>query len=687
MSEFTEENKPNFLEMKSHKISIVTSDETDILDGCYKVNIKEEVENLSNKYVKYFKAHNINSGRDYYALVFERSFNPDVKLAYLLRDMPNTINPVLSFGVVKLSNRNAKNLVAIVPSYDPENNLEKLVQSWDEVDVRFIVKQLAQFLSEILQLFSKNQLNCGCIHPKNIIIQDGELILREPLFAYPHALQDYRFLSLEISDADPCGRRTGNLCADIYASGLVLLYCYLKGQILSEGREKFQKTRIEVGSLQALIGKKRLTDVTSQPSIKHFLNDDALDRWNVEDFTMFVVNDSYAPANHKTIEDFTLAIPPVNFNGQNYTTTKDLVSALHAEWAQGVQFFSEERVLKWIQRGAGKMKAIDSLAELMNQDSKNMNSVGGLTDKSDRLIRVMVALDPQGPIRALDLSSHPQSFKDEIFDAYVNNQTEKINSIINICLKNLWIDQIMYTSKEYVEHKTAMELRSIESYFNNTIIGCTTERLLYQLNTYLPCLSPLVYESYITELKELLLNIEQQLEKNQSATVFDSHIISFIASKINLNKEVYLNTLKEIPATPESTWVYYLAILSIANKALPEVILKNIALYITKKIIGLVQKGIKHVETKNSLIMKINRAAEEGKLSEILNLVTNVQMYLIDQNGYIKATKEVIVINNRIESLTDKANSRSERLIFGQRVTAVISYMLFLSFMLLMMFE
>ncbi|NDB82822.1 MAG: hypothetical protein EB127_08785 [Alphaproteobacteria bacterium] len=669
---------------KLKDVTIEISDQVDVVDSLFDIHLDQEILPLSTKYGRYYKATHKNSPRTYFAIVFERNFNVEIKMVEALKRGSDKVNQVVACNIVKLSKMRAKHLVAIVPSYDWNNNLEKFVQDNGPCQDEFVTKKLLPFLCSIIKFCSEFQVNCGNINPKNILIQDESILLREPLYTYPHGLQEHHFLAIEISDANISGRRLGNVSADVYAAGVTLLYCFTVEGFLNETKEQFKKTRLESGSLVALIGKRKLPD-TVRSKVQFCVNDNATLRGNLEEFMQYM-SDQQGPSapDLRLVNDLPDIFAPVSFNGKNYDTHKSLAYGLFSEWDQGLNFLSEERVIKWIQRSAGKSKAIDALEELAGQGSK---TIGSIVDRNDRLAKAIIALDPQGPIRLGDFSAHPQSFRDKIFEAEVNNNKNDTSIILNICLKNTWVGQLIYTSKEYVDTETTQALRSVELFYNPSLKTSGMERLLYHLNPTIPCLSPLVYNNYIISLRDLLIEIDKILGVSQDDSIFDSHILSFIAAKINLKKDMYSNTIKEIPSNADGMWMYYISMFAIAKKQAPDLELRNIALFFGRKISLFIEKELHNVEIKNNLLAQIREIADDGKLGEMITLTSNAKIYIKDQSGYLNALKEVAAINARINSLKTSMDDKKHLVFFGQRITLTVSYAFFVFLVIFMIFQ
>ncbi|MDX1924417.1 MAG: hypothetical protein SFT91_04275 [Rickettsiaceae bacterium] len=658
------------------------SEKEDEVDSTYKIDTSQFLPHLSNPYAKYYIANHIESGDEFYAIVFDRGFKPDLKAINCIQSTDNQyFNKPLATSVVQISLDKIKRVVTIVPKYDPSQTLGTYIKQIKTDDLSFLESALLPFLSSVILFCEENKLNCGNICPDNIMINSSKLILREPFISYPHSLQSNYFLAIELSDAEPQGRKVSNCSADIYAAGVTMLYSILGSSFSHESEEKFKKERLEFGSLQALIGKIRLNDDVRN-HIKGCMNDNVAERWKVRnliDWSKGKLPSNKSPGTPEIPDVFA----PVSFNGRNYNHHRDLASALYKQWDQGLNFLSEERVMKWIQRSAGKSKAIDALDDLTAKDFGGGSIVSGASDREDRLTRAIIALDPQGPMRSRSLSCHISALANMFFAAYLATNTNIMTNIIKIALRQLWEDQVKNINKEDIDVEMIANLTQITAFYNHQTQGCGIERVLYHFNPDMPCLSPLVYNYYITTLSALLYKLDE-IAASQTKMTFDKHIISFIAQKINLKREVYVNILRDIPSNADDLSLYVLSIISLAVKHEPNLKLPNIAKIIARRMMDFIDRELHNVSTKKELHEKLTQAADEVKFDDMLAIVTNPKMYIADQSGYFKARVEVDAINRRISSLSNIEEVRQYGMIFGQRITVLSSYLLLLASSLFM---
>ena len=97
-------------------------------------------------------------------------------------------------------------------------------------------------------------------------------------------------------------------------------------------------------------------------------------------------------------------------------------------------------------------------------------------------------------------------------------------------------------------------------------------------------------------------------------------------------------------------------------------------------------RTINNVKVRKSLEEKIKSAVEKGDHSEMLKIIGNPRIFINDQSGYYKACRDINVINKKIAALTNISEVKQYGIIFGQRITVLISYLLFALISLFMVF-
>ena len=670
---------------KKEDLILHYSDNEDIVGDCYRVQVHQPLSELSNEFVRYFLATHLESNQEFFAIVFERTFFPNFKMinAIIKHSQDSPFTKIHAISITRLSINKVKYIALIVDKYDYTNNLANNFKKIGLQNIKFILSNLLPFLCKLVQFADRHSLDIGNINPDNIIVSEDKLFLKEPYADYPHYFQNNAYLATELLDADAPGRQTNSSAADIYAAGVTMVVTCFNEVPAQEGLEKLKYARLNHNSFLATLGKKRLPDEIKN-CIKGCLSDAVFERWKSRNLLEWASNKIHSAKNVQPneISDIFAA---VSFNGNNYDHYRSLASALYREWEAGLQFLSEERVLKWIQRSVGKSKVIELLEELTSREySSTSQYAPALIDKEERLFKAIMVLDSQGPFRFNKFAAHLPGFSNMFHYAFSRQIKPIIDTIIKVSLRESWEDKQKYNVHEEFDHSVIFNLTQISAFYGSQTPGCGIERIVYHLNPALPCLSPLVFNEYYTSLRDLLYALEAIASKNPEKLIFDKHIISFIANKIGLKREEYVNIAKNFPSQGENTSISALIILVLALGHDGRMDLPSLATLLGRRVCEFIEKNLHNVKLKRMMEEKIKNASEESDLPVILKIASNPKVYQNDQAGYYKASRDISAINKKIAALTNNNDVKKFGTLFGQRITVLISYLIFLIIILCM---
>ncbi len=669
--------------LKKEEIAIPHSNVEDVVADIYRVQVHQPIPELSNEFVRYYLATHTETNQEFFAIVFERNFLPNFRLINSIINSPEDIfNKPLALSITRLSINKIKYPVLIINKYNYQETLASNFGKIGQQNIKYITSNLLPFLCKAIQFADMHNVNLGNINPANIIYSNDKLMLKEPYISYPHYFQEIPYLATELLDADPAGRNTNNSAADIYAAGVTMLVTYFTEYPFSDDFAKLKKDRLNHNSFLTTIGKKRLPDEIRN-CIKGCLSDNAFERWKVRnllEWSLGKVSFSKSTTQQESSDTFAA----VSFNGQNYDHFRSLASALYREWEHGLNFLSEERVLKWIQRGSGKSKVIEFLDELTFRDSGNSRYASALVDKDERLFKTIIALDPQGPFRFNKFASHLSATANIFYFAFSRQLKNVMDTVIKISLRNSWEDKVKYLSHEEFNPTIIFNLSQISTFYSSHIPGCGIERILYHLNPGLPCLSPLFFNEYYTSLNDILYALERMAETSPEKLVFDKHIISFIANKIGLKREEYTNIAKNFPNQSDNTSISALIMLVLSINFESKMELPNLSALLGQRTCEFIEKNLRNVRLKKLICDKIKNAASEADPHGVLKIASNPKIYQNDQTGYYKASRDINLINKSIVALTNNKDVTEFGKLFGQRITVLISYLIFLIIILCM---
>lgn len=665
------------IDIKPSQMSIPKSSQTDVVEGVYSIQLSEPIHQLSNDFCKYFNVVSPHKDHKYFAIIFEKDFNVDIGLLELLsNNQSKHLNNLITFSIVRLSHIQSSRLVAIVRAYDIENSLGHYIERNGPLSSDQINKKLIPQLNSLLSWCEGRNINCGNINPYNILIEnDGNFILREFFIAYPHYSQLEHYLAPEIIECVNVGRKIIDNSADIYALSITIFFSLTGKQPWKEYSRlhRYNEERLEQSTYKLLIFRKRISE-HFKVFFKGTMNDNIKHRWKTKNLTEWLQDHLSKSVFFEGINE---SVNIINFKNSSYSTSKSIAYALFNNWEHAISFIQDDKLLKWIKRDQRSEKDIENVQAFFTTERNIRNTnLTKIHDRSDRLSKILIALDPQGAIRVNNLAFSAPSIPVMLYHYMVHNKRAQADNVIKVIQNKYWRIATATPSACTIDQNQERNLEHlIDNYSpNSTIFGL--ERLVYSLNKYIPCLSPIIKQSYCITLADLLVALDKVANQTPNKFNIDRHIIAFIAAKINLKNEMQIKLLSDFPKFSEHPFIYGIGIISIVQQQTPEIKIPNLCHVLVDKITELFNDHLHNVKFKNNMIDDLKEIAKEGDLSKVVNILSNQKPFIDDYNGYYKACKELQNISNQIKYIGVEDKVFSDATLLGQKMTVLMSYIL-----------
>ena len=282
------------------------------------------------------------------------------------------------------------------------------------------------------------------------------------------------------------------------------------------------------------------------------------------------------------------------------------------------------------------------------------------------LARVIIALDPLGPITYKSFSAAINGIGSEIAARYSDESVRK--DFVELLQANLieFSCEIGQSASEKM-HVIA-QLEKMKPLLENASIGHGIERVIYELNPTLSCQSPLLETEYVYDLTEMLHAYERLAQQNPDGmdVLVDRHIAAFVVTHL---RGGLTSELREIENTfdPNAVARANIRMLSqIQSEAgsIPAPNLCNVA--------------IKMLEPARERIhLRLREVAQGGKLDEILRIIDNSTYLENDRNAYQRAVKEFVRSVLQMQQLAfEKEHKMQLARAIGAEVSAFISCIL-----------
>lgn len=669
------ERRNNDLSPVKHKISLSRSPIDDVIER-YTIDVTAPIQRLHTEFVKYYLAKQSDTDEEFFAVVCEQDFQPSIELLEQLKYKApsNSLIRLYTYGLTRLSTDNKYHLVAIIQSYDYNNTLEHYLSTkGNGLDIYTIVHVLLPTVLQVLQFCDQNRVNCGVLHPKNILLtENNQFCVREFFVAPPHFFQDKMFLAPEIADCLPYAMTTWDTAADIYALGMLLYSAFIGStQVIQDlsNNTFYNAFRLEDGSFHTLSTITPRIPLSLTGILKNTLNNNIEERWKIHDLSHFILGKMVPNRKQKN-----LPIHPILFSKKSYTKLSALVSAMYNSWNESIAFVTGDSFLKWINKQINNDTS-DDAAVILGLITNKKN-----TAMQEYLSKVMIALDGKNTIRTNSLCITVQSITSTMCYALTSHKNALMETLFSVITKKWWQRTVISFKIpdtiiiEYFQHISNLANTYQDSLNSAT---CGIERIVYLLNPYLPCQSSMLINDYVITLHDFLTALNNAISSNMENVVIDRHIIAFLSSRLeNINRERDIYIQRDAETLSQTLTAQGFVLLSRAQDLNPNIPINNIVTFFEHRLIELIEKHLHNIKLIEIISNRISEAAKDNNLSHIVSIISNTRIFQNDRMGYKKACLDVATLNKQIVSLNDTKILQEFGMLLGQRITVFAAYTL-----------
>lgn len=521
----------------------------------------------------------------------------------------------------------------------------------------YFLTPLAGALSELLRTGTVH----NAIRPTNIFWHPGGGTppqLGECLSAPAGIAQPALFETLERAMAAAAGRGTGTHADDCYALG-VTLALFILGHNPMRGIDDrgMIQAKIERGSFGALLGNTRLSGAHTE-LLRGLLTDDARQRWTGTELEQWLGGRRLTP---KSADAGRRSSRGIDFGGKEYWQVRPLAEAFAAQAGEAARLIETGSLDKWLRRSLGDEDRADSVDEAKTA----ARDFGKSAHYEDLLVaRASIALDPSAPIRYRGVTALPAGIVTLLVEAILGGgSVQSLSEMISNQLVPFWVNMQRELKTNLVP--LAQQFERARGVLEKTSFGNGIERVIYELDPGLPCLSPILRTQYVTSPKALLAALERMAgQPNRAREPVDRHIAAFL-----IVRERRSEALFEAMMAPESSPRRGIALLTLFSEMQyrygPEA-LPNLAQWLMPFIDNSVRRylGKGHRE---KVQKQVREAATRGNISTLLRLLDDPasverdrQQFLAARLLYLSTLREITIIEGRLANRDNVVNAEGK---------------------------
>jgi hypothetical protein len=527
-------------------------------------------------------------------------------------------------------------------------------QPWQIVDS--LLRPAAAALNEIHNHGATHR----AIRPDNLFLREagGSALALGPCVATPPGYdQPDIYEPVETAIADPAGRGPGGPKHDMFALGMTALALLLGKQPGSEyDRDELMIRRLEMGSLPAVVPPHHVPREIVD-AIWGMTADDESDRWTLGDLIKWLnagrPDQVRRPGQGRPI-------PPYEIGGKQVRSARSLAYMLGRNWSEAARHVRADEMSRWVRDYAPERMSSALLDQAMLEGEAGSDAADG-----DPLMvtRAIMALDAEGPVRFRGLAVEPAGLGPFLFDAAANPER-----------RNAAIAMLRYTLPQKVLEKRisrrrpdprratreAINFERLRRWVMSSQPWEGLERCIYDLNTNLPCLSPLTSGRWVANVIELVKALDDTASSGRVAEpALDTQIAAYIGARYDAAGDALLTLMKPKDADDDAT-LGAIRMFAELQQSFGSPPLPGIARWCAK-LARRVAEGYRHRPTRQHMLEAIERAIPAGSVAGVLKAVDVPGLKGKDDRGFGGAKTNWAQLQVEIAAIQRDAGVRRER--------------------------
>ncbi len=632
-----------------------------LLKERFEIDFQKPLPELSTNGAEAFEVNdNISPQRSLFALICSNETAPRLSyIAYLKSiDSPNILK-LVEYGIVK--KESGEEFMALVYNKPSGPRADEFEKNFDGLSPSKFESLALSLLSacDVLKTFG---LTHRAIRTSNLFYKDStrkELVLGDCLASFPSFHQPVHYETIENMLCEPQSRGNGTLENDLYACGVALLEIALNRKISSEASSVEQlKQKLKNTSFSYLISGEK---IHSQISVvlRSLLDDLPENRCTyvqLHNFfeaktTVLTSSDSIEKANRSLI-----------INGEKCYTQKSVAVTMLLNPDFGIEVIQSGKLLEWIKVGLENEKLYNKAEKLISAEKEN--------NKTNLLYKTCILLDYSLPLKTTDGFLFPGGLAKSIF--YCKRKSiplTDIQKLINSDIIKLWYQEQPY-------QRAPSNAGEFKSYMARNDLGYGFDRIMYDFDEDLPCISPILGKSFVNSLSRLLKSLNNYQGDYQNLP-FDKNIVAYLRCKMGKKIDGIITDLNANQDVLKISAILRLYA-TIQNKHGPAQLsnLTQWLVIISKPIIHSFH-NIKYQKYLEQELIKVSKA---GKIIDIVEILENEEARNKDRSDFSEALKLTnFLLNEKSKILSGDSKIEEEARDLAFRFSSILAVLTMLS--------
>ena len=586
----------------------------------------------SNGALAFLVSDRIDSARKLFALVCSNDTCPRLSVLPYLKSIEHpALMKLLEFGAVFVPNEKVHKMALIyamplggkvfdngVCSINFKNNYEKF-------------KQILLNFLELIDILKSMNITHRAFRTDNLFFSDenkSEIVIGDCAASFPAFYQPPLFETIESLYADKSARGNGNDKNDIYSVAVTALCLFLGHDLLPNiSSPEILRQKIKKGSFAFFNSIEKIpTDFAN--IFKGMLNDTPSSQWGHSQVANVFEGKQVAINSTSAIERPKRAI---NINGEKVYMPHDVVYTLQMNPDEAYNLIMQGKIADWAKNGLENEKLALQIDNIVKQEKASAGN------KYLTIARVSILIDKLFPIRYKDIIFFPDGIAKAVF--HTIKAKKSIKDFIDIFSSDLI--KLWYQDQEYL--RAPSNFTEFRVYIMRQEIGYGIERIIYDLDADIPCISPLLGNGFVSNAPQILKALNASFDQtNIMAQPYDRMIIAFLRCKMGKKIDDFISGLNSNRNEVKAGAI--LQLYSMMQTKFGPTKLVNLAHWMVNFSKPMIQ--IYHNKKYQKYLEKeLLKTYQSGKIYEILALLENEKILEKDRNDFALVLNEVNLLN------------------------------------------
>lgn len=648
------------------------------LSNKYELDESKPIKHLSSDFANAYPATEkklIRGKKDgddeIYALVFHKNFSARLRAISKVvgHNVPSFQN-VLDAGVITIGKGNTEHLAIIVQKINGIS-LRAMLERDGPLPEKFISQIVVPSVNSAIGHLNRVDVLHGRINLDTLIYQKefDRVVVTECFSDYCGFSQPAVYEPLERAEAMPAGKGEADDNADYFALGVVCALL-LQGESIIEGRsdpEMISERLSRTSYGYYVVNTERMGN--SKELLRGLLQDHSPERWGTVDVHEWQARKKTAAGN--TARPLKESLTGYEFNNKPFLGRRALAQEMFQHWTAAKIEVKIEDLGRWLRLNVMRPDLSDEL-DLTINPAKRKEAI--MAD--DDMTKVISIIDPDGPLRHNEFSASPYGTPQLLAHGLTRGKREYAQFVADAFNKGLishWME-LQEPLTDYDYNRQYWSAVTIGKHLRRSTLGFGLERVLYDMNPGLPCQSTLTQKHLVLSLHELLVALDAQADDvHEKQDPVDRHIAAFIASRLNLQDEIRIKSIRHFPHFAKSPQILVLALLTLAQTESKTRNLHSLTKWLIKRI-GPLVATIQSKSIRKDFQTAIDQAGKAGDLHHLFNVVTSPNFVKKDAFGFSEAVKQYQMFSKEIFAL--KKQDSIERVAYqhGLKIAVMTSY-------------